>query len=135
MDSQNVNLFEQYPIVSIIVLVIILLYLVLKAIEVIRYLNYGRLNEKIRGELKECKWKKTYYVQEGVKKYTCVRPRLKLNRDNKGCPQNNCRHRKFETLPKYEEMRIIKYIDQILAIFASLYALFKVVLEIYKCFF
>jgi len=134
MDSQNVNFFKQYPIVVIITLVVVLLYLILKVIEVIRYLNYGRLNKDTRSELKECKWKKKYYVQEGIKKYICVRPRLWLKRDNDGC-QNKCRYRRFETLPKYEEMIIIRYMDQIIAIFASLYALFKGVLEIYKCFF
>lgn len=114
------------------VLIITLTYLVLKIIEVIRYMNYGHLSEDVQLELKECKWMKSYFVQDGIKKYTCVRPSI-IKIDRTHCtPQ--CKHRKFCEMPNYEKMTVLEYLEQIIAVIASVYAVVTAFLELYSKF-
>lgn len=98
--------------------------------EVFRYMNYGKLSGEIGKDFKECKWKKYYYVKTGVKKYLCVRPGIMKKGDWTNCPPN-CRHRRFAEIPKYEKTSILKFMEQMIAVIASLFAIYKICAEIY----
>lgn len=129
MDNLVINVKEKYSIVMIILLVVALVYLILKIVEMIRFINYGRPDRKIRTKIRDCKWKYYYTHQMGIKKFMCIRPSIKWRLDREHCPKD-CKYKRFEELPQYEKIGVLKYLEQAIAIIASIYTAFKVMLEI-----
>ena len=109
MDNLVINVKEKYSIVMIILLVVALVYLILK--------------------IRDCKWKYYYTHQMGIKKFMCIRPSIKWRLDREHCPKD-CKYKRFEELPQYEKIGVLKYLEQAIAIIASIYTAFKVMLEI-----